>query len=191
MSTMSMTKRRGAVRLARRIGASPAVPAIAMRAPQTGDEARPMEVASSIGRSSVSVGTPSFAATAGVSGPKAKSGARSSHANTKVHFFTTCAPEPSPYRHFERSREIFFADRWRSMFEARKTQDEGVDEGVVSLQGHVRCQPQCKKDPSATLGMTKGGERMGSQGWRAVFLEEGILVSQPSALAGKVPRRGG
>ena len=95
------------------------------------------------------------------------------------------------YRHFERSREIFFADRWRSMFEARKTQDEGVDEGVVSLQGHVRCQPQCKKDPSATLGMTKGGERMGSQGWRAVFLEEGILVSQPSALAGKVPRRGG
>ena len=72
MSTMSMTKRSGAVRLARRIGASPAVPAIAMRAPQTGDEARPMEVASSIGRSSVSVGTPSFAATAGVSGPKAK-----------------------------------------------------------------------------------------------------------------------
>ena len=61
------------------------------------------------------------------------------------------------YRHFERSREIFLADRWRSMFEARKTQDEGVDEGVVSLQGHVRCQPQCKKDPSATLGMTKGG----------------------------------
>ena len=57
------------------------------------------------------------------------------------------------YRHFERSREIFLADRWRSMFEARKTQDEGV----VSLQGHVRCQPQCKKDPSATLGMTKGG----------------------------------
>ena len=75
MSTMSMTKRSGAVRLARRIGASPAVPAIVMRAPQTGDEARPMEVASSIGRSSVSVGTPSFAATAGVSGPKAKSGA--------------------------------------------------------------------------------------------------------------------
>ena len=75
MSTMSMTKRSGAVRLARRIGASPAVPAIAMRAPQTGDEARPMEVASSIGRSSVSVGTLSFAATAGVSGPKAKSGA--------------------------------------------------------------------------------------------------------------------
>ena len=61
------------------------------------------------------------------------------------------------YRHFERSREIFLADRWRSMFEARKTQDDGVDEGVVSLQGHVRCQPQCKKDPSATLGMTKGG----------------------------------
>lgn len=75
MSTMSMTKRSGAVRLARRIGVSPAVPAIAMRAPQTGDEARPMEVASSIGRSNVSVGTPSFAATAGVSGPKAKKGA--------------------------------------------------------------------------------------------------------------------
>ena len=65
------------------------------------------------------------------------------------------------YRHFERSREIFLADRWRSMFEVRKTQhegvDEGVDEGVVSLQGHVGCQPQCKKDPSASLGMTKRG----------------------------------
>ena len=43
------------------------------------------------------------------------------------------------------------------MFEAMKTQDEGVDEGVVSLQGHVGCQPQCKKDPSAALGMTKRG----------------------------------
>ena len=31
------------MRLARRIGASPAVPAIAMRAPQTGDEARDAE----------------------------------------------------------------------------------------------------------------------------------------------------
>ena len=65
------------------------------------------------------------------------------------------------YRHFERSREIFLADRWRSMFEARKTQDEGVDEGVVSLQGYVGCQPQCKKDPSASLGMTVLGERIG------------------------------
>ena len=92
------------------------------------------------------------------------------------------------YRHFERSREIFLADRWRSMFEARKTQDEGVDEGVVSLQGHVGCQPQCKKDPSASLGMTVLGERIGSQGWCAAFLEDGILVSQPSPLGEGAPK---
>ena len=92
------------------------------------------------------------------------------------------------YRHFERSREIFLADRWRSMFEARKTQDEDVDEGVVSLQGHVECQPQCKKDPSAALGMTVLGERMGSQGWCAAFLEDGILVSQPSPRGEGAPK---
>ena len=74
------------------------------------------------------------------------------------------------------------------MFEARKTQDEGVDEGVVSLQGHVGCQPQCKKDPSASLGMTALGERIGSQGWCAAFLEDGILVSQPSPLGEGAPQ---
>ena len=41
---------------------------------------------------------------------------------------------------------------------------------------------QCKKDPSAALGMTVLGERIGSQGWCAAFLEDGILVSQPSPL---------
>ena len=41
---------------------------------------------------------------------------------------------------------------------------------------------QCKKDPSAALGMTMLGERIGSQGWCATFLEDGILVSQPSPL---------
>ena len=44
----------------------------------------------------------------------------------------------------------------------------------------------CNKDPSASLGMTVLGERIGSQGWCATFLEDGILVSQPSPL-GKVP----
>ena len=34
--------------------------------------------------------------------------------------------------------------------------------------------------------MTVLGERIGSQGWCATFLEDGILVSQPSPL-GKVP----
>ena len=41
---------------------------------------------------------------------------------------------------------------------------------------------QCNKDPSASLGMTVLGERIGSQGWCAAFLEDGILVSQPSPL---------
>ena len=63
------------------------------------------------------------------------------------------------------------------MFEARKTQDEGVDEGVVSLQGHVGCQPQCKKDPSAALGMTKRGSGWVHKGGAPFFLEEGMLVS--------------
>ena len=42
---------------------------------------------------------------------------------------------------------------------------------------------QCNKDPSAALGMTVLGERIGSQGWCAAFLEDGILVSQPSPLS--------
>ena len=41
---------------------------------------------------------------------------------------------------------------------------------------------QCNKDPSAALGMTVLGERIGSQGWCATFLEDGILVLQPSPL---------
>ena len=36
---------------------------------------------------------------------------------------------------------------------------------------------QCNKDPSAALGMTVLGERIGSQGWCATFLEDGILAS--------------
>ena len=39
---------------------------------------------------------------------------------------------------------------------------------------------QCNKDPSAALGMTVLGERIGSQGGCADFLEDGNLVSQPS-----------
>ena len=39
---------------------------------------------------------------------------------------------------------------------------------------------QCNKDPSAALGMTVLGEQIDSQGWCAAFLEDGILVSQPS-----------
>ena len=41
---------------------------------------------------------------------------------------------------------------------------------------------QCNKDPSAALGMTVLGERIGSQGWCATFLEDDILVSQLSPL---------
>ena len=47
---------------------------------------------------------------------------------------------------------------------------------------------QCNKDPSAALGMTVLGERIGSQGWCAAFLEEGILVSQPSPLGAGAPQ---
>ena len=47
---------------------------------------------------------------------------------------------------------------------------------------------QCNKDPSAALGMTVLGERIGSQGWCAVFLEEGILASQPSPLGEGAPQ---
>ena len=39
---------------------------------------------------------------------------------------------------------------------------------------------QCNKDHSAALGMTVLGERIDSQGWCAVCLEDGNLVSQPS-----------
>ena len=42
---------------------------------------------------------------------------------------------------------------------------------------------QCNKDPSAALGMTVLGERIDSQGRCAAFLEDGILVSQPSPLS--------
>ena len=47
---------------------------------------------------------------------------------------------------------------------------------------------QCNKDPSAALGMTVLGERIDSQGRRAVFLEEGILASQPSPLGEGAPQ---
>ena len=47
---------------------------------------------------------------------------------------------------------------------------------------------QCNKDPSAALGMTVLGERIGSQGWCAAFLEEGIPVSQPSPLGEGAPQ---
>ena len=47
---------------------------------------------------------------------------------------------------------------------------------------------QCNKDPSAALGMTVLGERIGSQGWCAAFLEDGILVSQPSPLGEGAPQ---
>ena len=47
---------------------------------------------------------------------------------------------------------------------------------------------QCNKDPSAALGMTVLGERIDSQGWCADFLEEGILVSQPSPLGEGAPQ---
>ena len=48
---------------------------------------------------------------------------------------------------------------------------------------------QCNKDPSAALGMTVLGERMVSQaGGIAAFLEDGILVSQPSPLGEGAPQ---
>ena len=49
--------------------------------------------------------------------------------------------------------------------------------------------PSCQKDPSASLGMTVLGERIGSQGrLRRLFLEDGILVSQPSPLGEGAPQ---
>ena len=48
------------------------------------------------------------------------------------------------------------------------------------MRAHVCLWRQCNKDPSAALGMTVLGERIGSQGWCAACLEDGILVSQPS-----------
>ena len=56
------------------------------------------------------------------------------------------------------------------------------------MRAHVCIWRQCNKDPSAALGMTVLGERIGSQGRRAVFLEEGILVSQPSPLGEGAPQ---
>ena len=47
---------------------------------------------------------------------------------------------------------------------------------------------QCNKDPSAALGMTVLGERIGSQGWCVAFLEDGILVSQPSPRGEGAPK---
>ena len=47
---------------------------------------------------------------------------------------------------------------------------------------------QCNKDPSAALGMTVLGERIDSQGWCVAFLEDGILVSQPSPLGEGAPK---
>ena len=47
---------------------------------------------------------------------------------------------------------------------------------------------QCNKDPSAAFGMTVLGERIGSQGWCAAFLEDGILVSQPFPLGKGAPQ---
>ena len=48
---------------------------------------------------------------------------------------------------------------------------------------------QCNKDPSAALGMTVLGERIGSQGrLRRLSLEDGILVSQPSPLGEGAPQ---
>ena len=67
------------------------------------------------------------------------------------------------YRHFERSREIFFADRG-AMYTIVQERSLG-----------------CARDDEA-------GERMGSQGRRAVFLEEGILVSQPSPRGEGAPK---
>ena len=47
---------------------------------------------------------------------------------------------------------------------------------------------QYNKDPSAALGMTVLGERIGSQGWCATFLEDSNLVSQPSPLGEGAPQ---
>ena len=46
---------------------------------------------------------------------------------------------------------------------------------------------QCNKDPSAALGMTVLGERIGSQGWCATFLEDGILASSAFPSRGRCP----
>ena len=61
---------------------------------------------------------------------------------------------PSPYRHFERSREIFLV-HWSDKRCGRAvntvlhtTWNDGLP--------HMYCFPACKKDPSAALGMTKG-----------------------------------
>ena len=41
---------------------------------------------------------------------------------------------------------------------------------------------QCNKDPSASLGMTVLGERIGSQEWCAAFLEDGSIGEREAHL---------
>ena len=74
-----------------------------------------------------------------------------------------------------------------------------MDEGKAKKKA-----PRCRLSGGACVHMAavqerslgyarddEAGERMGSQGWRAVFLEDGIPVSPAFPLEGKVPRRGG
>ena len=56
------------------------------------------------------------------------------------------------------------------------------------VKDYVRVPVFLKRHPSAALGMTVLGERIGSQGWCAAFLEDGILVSQPSPLGEGAPQ---
>ena len=59
---------------------------------------------------------------------------------------------PSPYRHFERSREIFLAHWSEKCGRAVNTVLHTTwNDGLP----HMYCFPACKKDPSAALGMTK------------------------------------
>ena len=50
------------------------------------------------------------------------------------------------------------------------------------MRAHVCIWRQCNKDPSAALGMTVLGERIGSQGWCATFFRRGDsrIVAFPS-----------
>ena len=75
MLTINAKIKSGALRWTSCIGSTPATPAIAITAPQTGEQARPSAVLSSIGRIKVTAGIPSLAAISGISGPKAKNGA--------------------------------------------------------------------------------------------------------------------
>ena len=58
------------------------------------------------------------------------------------------------------------------------------------MRAHVCIWRQYNKDPSASLGMTVLGERIGSQRWCAVCLEDGIFVSQPSPLGNTIKLSG-